>query len=122
MPYATILLLHILGLFVTVGVGVYALYAVALSKSEQYRQCALLLGFIAAFEVFTGTALALLSAELSAAALGLHVALYLGACLGVELLLFARIKKMSGIFPVGATLSPVFASLCFFIVALSYNF
>ena len=122
MLYTAILFIHISALFVTLAVGAYALYAVAFSKSEHYRTSAVLLGCIAAFEVFTGTTLALLSPTLSASALTLHIALYLGACLAVELLLFARVKKISGIFPLAATASPVLASVCLFIAALSYNF
>lgn len=119
--YASVLFLHILAACATVAAGVWALYVVAVSQESWYRRTALAIGCIAAFEVFSGTVLAVLSPELSAAALSLHIAVYLGVCAALEALLFVRMKNISPVFPVAAVVSPVFASVCLFVAVASYG-
>jgi hypothetical protein len=98
---------------------VYSLYAVWRAQTAVYKRLALGLAFVAALEVLSGTALALLSTKLSASELGVHIALYLGACLAAELLLFTKMKDVSRFFPLTVAVSPILASLCFIAVASS---
>jgi len=122
MPYAVILIFHIITACVTAIVITYALWVVVRSEASRYRMSALLLGFIVAIQVLTGTVLAIMSPELSAASLTLHIAVYLGACFSVELLLFKRMRRIFITFPAGLVISPAIASVMLFIVAISYGF
>jgi hypothetical protein len=118
MLYTLVLVSHLLAAVVSIGLGAFALYAVARSQSAWYQPLALSIGFVAGFEVVSGTTLALLSADLAAAALSLHIAIYLGACLMVELLLFYKMAtprlRLAEI-----SLSPMFVSLGIFVAAVS---
>ncbi|MDB5225486.1 MAG: hypothetical protein JWL87_438 [Candidatus Adlerbacteria bacterium] len=118
MLYQAILALHLLATIATLVAIGYALYSVVRKREDSYARAALWLGGIAAFEVLTGTALAVLSPTLLASSLVMHIALYLGVCVGVEALVFARMKQVSRLLPVEVAASPVLASLCF-IVAVS---
>ena len=122
MTYTAVLAVHIISACVTGAVIFYTLYVLALNKDTLYRICALVLGLIAAFQVLTGTILAILSPELSAAALSVHIVAYLGVCLGVEIPLFVRMKKGSLLFLLGWTASPVLLSTLVFVAAISYGF
>lgn len=116
--YTGILALHVLATIATVGALGYALYSLHRKIETAYRKAALAIGSIAAFEVVSGTLLAVLSTTVTAAGLVIHIAAYLGFCLAVEALLFNRIRKTSVSFPVGAVTVPVLASLSFFVAAL----
>lgn len=122
MVYVFILALHLLTACVTACVMAYAIFALWRGREASYRACAIVLGLIAALEVGTGTALALLSPVLSASALALHIFEYLGVCLAVEALIFVRMQKMSLVFPLSFAASPVLASVVFFIAALGAGF
>ena len=122
MMYSIVLVLHLLTSTVTGLVIVYSLYALWSRADALYRLCALLLGAIAAFEVLSGTALAVLSPTLSASALSIHIFEYLSVCLVAEWLLFARMRKVSLVFPLAAAASPVVASVALFVVAISFGF
>lgn len=122
MIYLLVLALH-LGAAALTGVAiVYALQALVCNKSQSYRTAALSLGFIAAFEVLSGTVLAIVSPDLSASALSAHIVEYLGVCLVVESLIFVQMKKISFAFPLQLTLSPVLASCLLFVATLSLGF
>jgi hypothetical protein len=122
MLYPFVLALHILIACGTIGVAVWALLALWKGREASYRACALALGLVAAAEVFTGTALALLSPELSAAALAAHIAEYLGACLAIEAIIFIRMQKISLAFPFSSVASPVLASVILFAAAVGGGF
>jgi len=122
MMYSIVLALHLLTAAVTGLVIVYSLYVLWRRSDTLYRLCALVLGSVAAFEVFTGTALAVLSPTLSASALSVHIFEYLGVCLVAEWLLFARMRKVSLAFPLAAAASPALASIALFVAAISFGF
>jgi hypothetical protein len=83
---------------------------------------ALALGTVTAFEVFTGTTLAVFSPDISALYLTTHIAVYIGACLVVEAFLFMRMQKIALAFPTNLAASPVLASLVLFVAALQSGF
>ena len=118
MVYTGLLVLHIAAAIATIGLIANALYIVLRGREAWYRFSALALAGVAAFEIISGTALTLLSPELTAASLTFHIVAYLGICAGVEALLFIKMKKISLPFPLAATASPVFASVCMFALAL----
>ncbi len=122
MAYSGILVLHILAAVATMAVIGYGLVALLYKRDAVYKRTVLGLGFIAAFQVFSGTLLAVLSPELSAAALTLHIVAYLGVCLGTEALLFMRMYNLSLAFPLRLAASPVLASVTLFVAAISYGF
>ena len=122
MLYPLVLLLHIGAACITIGLAAYALYVLWQGKSTSYRACALGLGLVAAFQVFTGTMLAVLSPELSAVYLSTHIAVYVGACLIVETFLFVRMQRVTLVFPLKLAASPVLASLVFFVGAFAAGF
>jgi hypothetical protein len=118
MMYLFVLVLHISIACLTGGIIAYTSFALWKRMDASYRACALVLGYIAALEVLTGTALAFLSPALSAGALSLHIFEYLGACLFVEALIFARMQKGSLPFPAGLAASPVLLSIVAFVAAI----
>ena len=127
MLYPLILLLHIGAACITIGLAAYALYVLWQGKSASYRTSALTLGFVAAFQVFSGTVLAVLSPELSAVYLSTHIAAYIGACMFIEALLFVRMsirqaqdkQNIALTFPTKLAASPVLASLVLFVGAFA---
>lgn len=122
MLYTAILVSHIAAACATGAVGAYALYALVRGKSGSYRLLALMIAYIAGFEVASGTLLAVISPDVTAAYLASHIALYLGACFVIELLLFVRMRKALPRAPIALAASPVCASLVLFVAALSYGF
>ncbi len=122
MTYSIVLGFHLAAAAVTGIVILFAMYSLFREMSAYYRAAALALGFIAAFEVLSGTALAILSPQLSAAALSLHIVEYLGVCAIAESLLFARMQKLSLAFPLRLAASPVLASVALFVAAISFGF
>lgn len=119
--YTAILFLHIGAALTTAGFIGISLFALLGKKEAWYRSSALSIGAVAAFQIFSGTVLAFLSPELTAAYLTMHVALYLGVCFMVEALLFMRMRKIALVFPFAWTASPVFASVLLFVAAISYG-
>ena len=122
MTYSIILALHLTAAAVTGVIIFFALFAVLRGKSAWYKTAALALGSIAAFEVFSGTLLAIVSPTISATSLSLHIFEYLGVCLAVEALLFVRMKKVSLTFPLQAASLPALVSVLLFFAAISYGF
>lgn len=122
MMYAIVLGLHLTAAAATGLTIAYALYALARRMDAAYRLSALLLGSVAAFEVLSGTALAVLSPSLSAVALSAHIFEYLGVCLVVEAVLFIRMQKVSLVFPMRLVVSPVLASVALFVAAIHGGF
>jgi len=115
MTYGFILATHIFAAVATAAVVLAALYAVTKNKHTTYQPFALAIGFLAAFQISSGTVLAFLSPELSAAALALHIVAYLSVCGAVEALLFVKMKKLFLTFPLTLATSPILASLTLWI-------
>ncbi|HYF13087.1 MAG TPA: hypothetical protein VD928_02210 [Candidatus Paceibacterota bacterium] len=122
MFYALILASHISVAVITGIVILFALYAIARGKSHVYRNTALTLALVAALQVISGTLLALLSPDVTAASLSAHIAVYLGVCVIVEALLFIRMRNISLNFPVGLSVFPVMLSVIVFITAIVRGF
>ena len=122
MAYEIVLIAHIIGACVTGVVAAYASVAMWNDFSDKYRLCATILGSLAAFEIVSGTALSVLSLQVSAASLCSRIFLYLAIVAIVELLLFARMKKVSVTFPISLVTSPIAASLILFSGALALGF
>jgi hypothetical protein len=121
MIYASVLAAHLLTAAVTGVVIFFGLFAAIRSKSGWYKNLALALGFVAALEVMTGTVLAFVSPNISAFSLTLHIGEYLGVCVAVEAILFARMKAGMLAFPLKAAASPVVASILVFAAAIAYG-
>jgi len=121
MIYSFLLVVHIGGGIVTGIAASYAGVVLWQRTSALYRACALILGALAAFEVFSGVVLAFISLKITAQSLCNNVALYLLIVFFVETLLFIRMRKVSISFPLAQTLIPVVASLALMVAAVSYG-
>lgn len=122
MAYSLILTVHIFGALLTGIVASYSGVVLWQRTNERYATCALTLGMLAAFEIFSGSVLSIVSSAVSAASLCANIALYLSLVTSLELLLFIRMKKTSIAFPLAQTLAPVVASLLLFLGAVFYGF
>lgn len=109
--YSAILIVHIAGAVATGIVTLYASGAMLLKRSELYRRLALVLAAVASFEVVTGTALAVLSANVTVASVCGSIALYVAAIACVEVILFMRMNGSGVRFPFAKTIAPVGASI-----------
>ena len=122
MLYEIILTIHLVGAALT---GILASYAGVLlyqNRTSSYRSTSLSLGFLASFEILTGMALAVISTNISAPSLCANIGAYLLVVAVVEALIFTRMKKISMKFPFKEILTPIVASLSFFLAALVGGF
>ena len=120
--YESVLVFHLMG---AVATGIAASFAGILlfrNRAGQYRNTSIVLGFLATFEIVSGTLLAVISTKISAPSLCANIVIYLAFVSTVELLLFLRMKKVSVFFPFAKILSPVASSLAFFAVAVAMGF
>lgn len=122
MVYDIFLIVHVIGACITGAMAAYASVAMWNGFADKYKLCATILGGLAAFEVFSGTALSILSLQVSAASLCSRIFLYLTIVAVVEVLLFMKMKKGSVVFPLVPALSPVVASLALFSSAIILGF
>lgn len=120
MGYAVFFTIHLVTALLSAAVAVYALYLIYRAQGG-YVGASVLLALIAAAEMFTGTALILLSPEVSAASLVWHVILYLGAVAVIQSLLFSRIRERQLLAP-GMIASPMLTGLAAFVLALAGSF
>lgn len=112
MIYGALLVAHIAAAVLTVPAALFGIL-------KNARHGALLLGAAAGFEVLSGALLALLSSAVSASGLVGHIALYLGACLAVEIIFMRRISA-TPLFAAGAS-APVVVGLGVFLSALVFG-
>jgi hypothetical protein len=122
MIYGALLGIHLFGAALTGLAIVYALIVMARGQTTHYRNVALFLGGLSAFEIATGTTLAILSSQVTAVSLCHNIALYLTACFVTEALLYVRVQQSKGIFPTLMSATPTLATLCFFMAAISFGF
>src|SRR3989338_11169244 len=108
--YSIILAVHIAGACITALVGAYALAMLWRREEGKYSLSASVLGFVAGFEVVTGTLLSVLSLQVTALSLCANIAAYLAIVLFLEAALFVRMKKISIRFPAASVFSPIAAS------------
>ena len=119
MAFGTLLALHISGAVLTALVALAACGIVLFRTSREYRTVAILLGLLAAFEVLTGTGLAIVSASVTVASVCGNIMLYLLSVAFVLTLLGARIKQESLQFPVLHTISSFGMSFAVIAVGLA---
>ncbi len=120
--YGAILIVHIIGAIATGALAIYACTAMILGNAAIYRRVALVLGMIATFEVVTGTALAVLSANITIASVCDNIAYYLVGVAVVEALLFMRMRGVRIRFPFAQTLAPIGVSLALMFSGLILGF
>ena len=111
MVYGIVLAVHIAGACVTALIGAYAVAMLWQREEGKYSLCASVLGFVAGFEVVTGTLLSVLSLQVTALSLCANMVVYLSIVLFLEAALFVRMKKISIRFPAASVFSPIAASL-----------
>lgn len=97
MLYGVVLALHIFAACTTIAIIGGALYTMVKKFERLYRPIGISLAIVALFQIFTGIAMIILSPELSALKVGLHLLAYLGVCLFVEGLLFAKARSYAWI-------------------------
>ncbi len=94
MIYIATLVLHIVVACATIGVLVAAAAALVRQKHGWYMRLGTALAALAALECATGVALVALSPDISIVKTGVHLALYLGACLLAEAALAAKMQRV----------------------------
>ena len=122
MSYSLFFALHIAGAGATGVVALYSIYMLWNNVASALQMSAIVLGFLAGFQVLTGTILSVISLQISAASICSRVFVYLTVVALVEVMLFSRMKKISIPFPFEATLSPVAGSLALLGSALALGF
>ncbi len=120
--YFMALLLHLTFATLTGVAVVYAGITLATKQSRSYRATALVLGILATLEMVSGAVLAILSVRISAPSLCANIVLYLGIVFLTEVSLFVGMKRVSITFPLTKTISPVVASISFYLAALLLGF
>lgn len=109
--FAAVLIAHITGAIVTGIAVLYSLYVLAKNDVPRMRPVFLTLGYLGAFEVATGVALALLSDFVTVASVCDNIAVYLILVGLVESALYAALKRTGSAVPVTAAISPTIGSL-----------
>ncbi len=120
--YSAILIVHIFGAILTGVVGLASVAAMVAGRSQWYGMLSKTLAYLATFEVLSGTALAILSLEISVASVCGNVAIYLAFVASIEALLFMRMRQAAIRFPFTKTLSPVSVSLVALLAGLVLGF
>ncbi len=122
MEYTALLVVHIVGAVVTGCALVLGGAAMVAGKSSAYRLTAIALGSLAAFEVVTGTLLAIFSPTVSVISVCGNIALYLIVVAVVLVPLYIRVRQASLQFPGVQSLSPVGASVAFVFISIALGF
>ena len=120
--YESMLVAHLIGACATALAVLCTLFALHKRSVSLYRTCAVTLGTLAAFEIASGTALAVVSTELTVAMVCNRIAIYLVVVLCTLAMLFYRMKKSDIEFPAGITLTPVSTSLASLFLAAVFGF
>lgn len=120
--FTAILTAHIIGALLTALVALYACVAIVARQEVLYRAVATSLGALAAFEVVTGTLLAVISPSITAVSVCGNIAIYLAVVGLVLSLVYIRIRQVAQRFPVANTLAPVGASIALITLALALGF
>ncbi len=119
--FTALLIAHIGGAILSAIIALYACVLLLVRAHESYRRVAIVLGSLAAFEVLSGTGLAITSASITAVSLCANVALYVLVIATIEALLYSKIHDDVR-FPTRAILAPISASLLAFLAALAFGF
>jgi hypothetical protein len=120
--YSAILVAHITGAVVTAVVAFFALLAMMMRNEHVYRRAAVMLASLAAFEVVSGTVLAVMSASVSVASICGNIGLYVAAVAALEAVLFMRMKKTTQKFPSMQAVATMGTSLAFLALAAAFGF
>ena len=122
MIYSVLLAFHLVGAGATGLMGAYSIFNIAKGFTQKYKNNALVLGALATFEIITGTFLSIVSLQISASSICGKVLVYLSFVAIIEVLLFARMQKVSLTFPLVKVASPVASSLLLLLSAIAYGF
>ena len=120
--YESILVAHLIGACATALLVLCTLFALHKRSASFYHTSAVTLGSLAAFEIASGTLLAVLSTELSVGMVCNRIAVYLLVVGCTLAMLFYRMKKSDIEFPAGITLTPVSTSLASLFLAAILGF
>jgi hypothetical protein len=120
--YTSILALHLLGALTTGVVALFGVGALLRATSHYYAPVARMLAVLAAVEIGTGAALAVLSPNLSAAGMCQQLALYLVAVGAVEIGLFVGMRSSLVAFPLRTSVVPFASSFAIFTVVAIAGF
>lgn len=120
--FSAVLIMHIAGAIATGIIAVYACTMMVLGRDTAYRMTAQLLAALAAFEVFTGIGLAVLSPEISVISVCGNIALYLAIVAALEVLLFLRMPNGVVRFPIVQTVSPISVGIAALIAGVVLGF
>lgn len=120
--FPSILAAHILGAVATFAIIFYAMIALLRSQSRQLEALAGILGILAAFEVVSGVALAIISNTVTVVSVCDNIALYLALVLVTQAALYTRMRGTGVRFPVVRSLSPVCGSICLLVLSAALGF
>ncbi|MBI5470550.1 hypothetical protein HY968_04520 [Candidatus Kaiserbacteria bacterium] len=120
--YELLLAIHIAGACITGLAASYAGIAMWQRQENTYRPLALILGVLAGFEILTGTALSVVSSQITAISLCGNIAIYLSVVFAVEALLYTRMKKISLTFPLAYVATTVASALSLLAGAAALGF
>ncbi len=120
--YTAILTAHLIGAAATGVAALYACVAMIVRHEAMYRRLALVLASIASFEIVSGTALAVMSADLTVASVCGNIALYVAAVACVEVVLCMRMKGSLVRFPFMQTAAPFGVSVALLLSGLVLGF
>jgi hypothetical protein len=120
--FETLLIIHIVGACIT-GLAVsYAGIAMWKHQENTYQPLALILAALAGFEILTGTALSVISSQITAISLCANIAVYLSVVFAVEALLYLHMKKISLTFPLAYVATTLGSALSLFAGAAALGF
>lgn len=120
--YSALLSLHIIGALFSAVLATFAVLVALTGRDGWYKTLSLGIGVLAAFEVSTGTVLAVLSPEVSALSICANVALYIAAAASIQALLFMRMRRITLPFPAFRALSPLGASMVLLATSVVFGF
>ncbi len=109
--YSLLLMLHIAGACATILASVAAGVFMTTHASTRYRSIAIMLAWLATFEIMTGVMLAVFSPTVSAVSVCANIIVYLSVIAGIEFVLFRKMMHSSTRYPAIAAISPVGSAL-----------
>ena len=120
--YEAVLIAHIAGAVVTLGVVLAALVLTLRAGTVSLPSVGYILNGLAAFEVFTGVLLAVLSAVVTVASVCDNIALYLLLVAAVDGVLYARTRSLGIRFPVASSIRALGGSLVLLALGFALGF
>lgn len=122
MDFSALLISHIIGAVLTGAATLTVCVSVIAGYSTAYRSLSLLMGALTAFDVLTGTMLAVMSPMITVASVCDNIALYVAVVVCVQYVLYTRLKNTPRELQLVSALSPVGAALLLTAGALALGF